>query len=183
MAYGLTLIGLKCLTFEPRPPEQRVWGDRGVKLRLVRVHKGRGGWADDAAADYCKRLKRYGAFEERTVRPQAFSGDIGMVQRTEAERIARGLRPGDRLVVLDERGESLNSHGWSKLIDDARHDGVATLVFALGGPYGHGACLRSRASHVISLSPMVLNHQVARVVVLEQLYRAWTLIRGEPYHH
>jgi 23S rRNA (pseudouridine1915-N3)-methyltransferase len=154
-----------------------------VKLQLVRVHKGRGGWADDAAAEYAKRLKRYGPFCERTVKPQAFTGDVDAVRRQEAERIQKGVGSGDRLVALDERGEALSSQGWAKLVEQARRDGVGTLVFALGGPYGHDASVRSGAARVVSLSPMVLNHQVARVVALEQLYRSWTLIRGEPYHH
>ncbi len=154
-----------------------------MRLQLTRVHKGRGGWADDAAAEYSKRLKRYGPFVECTVRPQAFSGDVAAVRRQESERVLRGVRPGDRLICLDERGESLDSQAWARLIDRARHDGIGTLVFALGGPYGHDTTLRARASRTLSLAPMVLNHQVARVVALEQLYRAWTLIRGEPYHH
>ncbi len=154
-----------------------------MKLQLVRVHKGRGGWADDAAAEYTKRLKRYGPFTERVVKPQAFSGDVEAVRRVEAERILKGLRPSDRLIALDERGDALDSHGWARLVERGRQDGVGSLVFALGGPYGHDASVRRKAARVVSLAPMVLNHQVARVVALEQLYRSWTLIRGEPYHH
>lgn len=154
-----------------------------MKLQLIRVQKGRGGWADDAAAEYTRRLQRYGPFEERVVKPQGFTGDVDAVRTAEGGRIARGLSPGDRLVVLDERGKDLDSHGWARLVDQSRQEGVGSLVFALGGPYGHDAALRARAWRVVNLAPMVLNHHVARVVALEQLYRAWTLIRGEPYHH
>ncbi len=117
------------------------------------------------------------------MKPQAFTGNVDAVCQAEADRITRGLGSSARLVVLDERGDSLSSKGWARLVDGARQEGISELVFAIGGPYGHHASLRSRAWRVVSLSPMVLNHQVARVVTLEQLYRAWTLIRGEPYHH
>lgn len=146
-----------------------------MKLRLIRVAKGKVAWADTAAADYTRRLKRYGPFEEQVVR-------LGGGPDKEAERVLKLIAPGDRLIALDERGERVNSHGWSKVVQSARLDGVNVLWFAIGGPDGHGPAVRERADKVLALAPMVLAHQVARVVVLEQLYRAWTLIRGEPYH-
>ena len=162
---------------------RRVDRDEPVKTRLIRVHKGRGGWADDAAADYLRRLRRYGGIDEVCVRPQSFQGDVDAVRRSEGARIQKLLQPRDRLIVLDERGRDLTSEAWARLVDAARRDGVPTLVMALGGPYGHDPALRSKAHTVVRLAPMVLNHQVARVVALEQLYRAWTILRGEPYHH
>lgn len=145
-----------------------------MKIKLIRVAKGKLAWADDAAAIYKKRLKRYAPFEEVTVRPSD--------PEAEARRVLQALRPGDRLIALDERGEALDSHGWAAGVDAARHDGVGTLWFAIGGPDGHAPEVRRQAHAVWALAPMVLAHQVARVVVLEQLYRSWTLIRGEPYH-
>ncbi len=145
-----------------------------MKLKLIRVAKGRLAWADEAAAIYAKRLGRYAPFEEVTLRPSG--------PGAEARRILRALRPGDRLIALDERGEALDSRAWAAGLDAARQAGVGTLWFAIGGPDGHAPELRRRAHAVWSIAPMVLAHQVARIVVLEQLYRSWTLIRGEPYH-
>jgi len=154
-----------------------------LKTRLVRVHKGRGGWADEAADDYLRRLRRYGGVDEVCVRPQPFQGNVDAVREAEGARIRKLLQPRDRLVVFDERGRDLTSEAWAALVDTARQDAVQTLVMALGGPYGHDPALRRQAHTVVRLAPMVLNHQVARIVALEQLYRAWTILRREPYHH
>ncbi len=154
-----------------------------MKTRLIRVHKGRCGWADEGAEDYTRRLRRYGGFEEITVRPGVFKGDVEALREVETRRVRKLVRPGDRLVVLDERGSDLDSEAWAKMLDGARVAGTSCLVFALGGPYGHHGSLRDTAWRVVRLAPMVLNHQVARVVALEQLYRAWTILRREPYHH
>ena len=85
-------------------------------------------------------------------------------------------------MLLDERGEALSSEGWAKLLDHCRNDGVNQLVVAIGGASGHLPKVRDKAWKKVQLAPCVLNHQVARVVALEQLYRAWTILHGEPYH-
>lgn len=88
-----------------------------------------------------------------------------------------------RLIALDERGEDRDSLTFAALLENAARDATTALVFALGGPYGHAPGLRAQAHLVLRLSPLVLNHAVARVVVMEQLYRACTIRAGEPYHH
>jgi 23S rRNA (pseudouridine1915-N3)-methyltransferase len=103
------------------------------------------------------------------------------VRRIESERIMQAHRKGDLLVVLDERGEALDTLGFSKLIDEGRQRG--SVAFAIGGPYGHDPALRKQAWKVVGLSSLVLNHDLARVVVYEQLYRALTILHGVPYHH
>ena len=88
-------------------------------------------------------------------------------------------------MLLDERGREVTSEGVADLIahagDAARGGGGLTLL--VGGPYGHADAVRARADVSVRLSRCVLNHAVARVVLLEQLYRGWTILRGEPYHH
>jgi 23S rRNA (pseudouridine1915-N3)-methyltransferase len=153
-----------------------------LKLALHYFTRGRCDWADEAAADYSRRLNRYAPFEERKHKP-ATAADRATARRKEAQRVLEKVAPRDRLVVLDERGATLSSEGLSKLIEQAALDGVGTLTFAIGGPYGHHEDLRIRAHRVIKLSDMVLNHQLARVLLLEQLYRGWTILRNEPYHH
>jgi 23S rRNA (pseudouridine1915-N3)-methyltransferase len=145
-----------------------------VKVHLSRVGKGRLAWADAAAADYTRRLKRYAPFEEVLIRPSGADA--------EADRLLKRVRPGDRLIVFDERGEALSSEGWAAALGGAMDRGVGTLWFAIGGADGHAPVVRQRADEVWRLAPMVLAHQVARVVALEQLYRAWTILGGEPYH-
>lgn len=153
-----------------------------AKLRVLTVGKGGPTWAEAAVRDYARRLERLGGVEERTVKPERFGGDVEAVRRAEAARLLQAVGPRDRLVALDERGEDLDTHAFAALVTDGVAQGTG-LVFALGGPYGHGPELRERADRVVRLSALVLNHEVARVVLYEQLYRAATLREGLPYHH
>lgn len=145
------------------------------------VGKPRAAWAQDAVDDYTRRLKRHGGVAEKVVSPETFRGDVDAVRAAEGERLRLAARKAARLVVLDERGEDLDSHAFAELVDRGRQDG--TLAFALGGAYGHDPATRDAAWRVIRLSSLVLNHEVARVVLYEQLYRSMTLLSGAPYHH
>ncbi|MCB9664390.1 MAG: 23S rRNA (pseudouridine(1915)-N(3))-methyltransferase RlmH [Alphaproteobacteria bacterium] len=153
-----------------------------AKLRVLVVGRSSPGWADAAVKDYARRLDRLGGIEERAVKPERFTGDVEAVRAAEAARLLAAVGPRDRLVALDERGEDLDTHAFAALVTDGVAQGTG-LVFALGGPYGHGEAVRSRADRVVRLSSLVLNHEVARVLLFEQLYRAATLREGLPYHH
>lgn len=153
-----------------------------MKLRLLTVGKGAPGWADEAVADYAKRLRRYGGIQETVLKPERFKGDVDAVRDAEAKRILAAVGPRDRLICLDERGEDPSTEAFAELVARGTAEGTG-LVFAIGGPYGHGAEVRRRAFKTVRLSSMVLNHQVARVVLYEQIYRAYTLNHGVPYHH
>ncbi len=148
---------------------------------MLRVGGGRCDWADVAVAEWKKRLVRGLKVEEVDVAPEPYRGDVERVRTVESERIARQLKPRDRLVVFDERGEALTTEGFRNLVSVGRADG--DLVLALGGGWGHSEALRARAWRVVRLSDLVLAHDVARVVLWEQLYRTWTMEQGGPYHH
>ena len=154
-----------------------------MKIATIWVGKGRVGWADEAAHEYARRLPRHLDYTEIQLKPVPFKGNESVVKEREAEKILSKLGDGDRLVVMDERGESLNSHTFARMIEDASHQGTRRIVFAIGGPYGHGSAVQNKAWRTVRLSSMVLNHSVARVVLCEQLYRASTLIWGGSYHH
>jgi 23S rRNA (pseudouridine1915-N3)-methyltransferase len=111
------------------------------------------------------------------VSPQAGGPDA------DAERVLRHVSPGDRVVLLDERGRALTSPELARMLARAGDDGVPRLVFLVGGAHGHGAAARARADESARLSDLTLNHAVARVVLLEALYRGWAILRGDPYHH
>lgn len=153
-----------------------------MKVLLLRVGRGRTAWADDAVQDFARRLGRLG-FEEQRLEPEPFRGDVEAVRDAEAARLLATLGSGDRLIALDERGELPTSEAFAGWIDEASRASTRRLVFALGGPYGHGALVRQRAWRVLALSKMVLNHELARAVLVEQLYRASTLLWGGSYHH
>lgn len=154
-----------------------------MKVLLLRVGKGRTRWADEATADYARRLQRSLPYDEELVRPVPFRGDEQAVKDAEARAILDRIRPDDRLVALDERGELPNTEGFTGIVEEATREGAHRLVFAIGGPYGHGAAVRDQAWRTLALSRMVLNHELARVVLVEQLYRASTLLWGGAYHH
>ena len=153
-----------------------------MKLLLHYTSKGRCDWADTAASDYTKRLNRYAPFEEQKNKP-ASGKSRDQAQLKEAEGLLGKIGQRDRLIVLDERGSSLSSHDLAELIENSAMDATNRLIFSIGGSYGHHPTMRAHAYKCIKLSEMVLNHQVARVLLLEQLYRAWTILKNEPYHH
>jgi 23S rRNA (pseudouridine1915-N3)-methyltransferase len=154
-----------------------------VKLRVLVVGKGGCAWADAACEDYGRRVKRYGGIEESAVATEPFRGDVEAVRAQEAGRVLKQIAARDRLIVLDERGDDVDGPAWQGIIEHARLQGVPRLVFAIGGAYGHGPAVRAAATRVVRLSPLVLNHEVARVVLYEQLYRAMAAIHGVPYAH
>ncbi|MEQ1502113.1 MAG: 23S rRNA (pseudouridine(1915)-N(3))-methyltransferase RlmH [Myxococcota bacterium] len=152
-----------------------------MRFRVLIVGRSRCRWADEAVDDYTRRIRRYGGVEQVDLKAEPFRGDVEAVRRAEAARIVARVGERDRLVVLDERGDRLDTAGFAAAVDAGRQSGA--VVFAIGGPYGHGAAARDAAWRVVRLSDLVLNHEVARVVLYEQLYRALTVLEGAPYHH
>ena len=121
--------------------------------------------------------------EERLLKPEPFRGDVKSVRAAEGERILHSLRSGDRLIAVDERGEQLTTEGLSEWVENAQRLSTRRLVFAVGGPYGHSEAVRQHSWRVMALSRMVVNHELARVMLAEQLYRVHTLLWGGSYHH
>ena len=105
------------------------------------------------------------------------------IKEKEADNVLKYIKPADEVVLLDEHGKEYDSLGWaSKLEERFLHD-TRDMVFVIGGPYGFSSRLYDRAGSMISLSRMTFSHQLVRLVFLEQLYRAFTIMKGEPYHH
>lgn len=153
-----------------------------MRVLVARVGKGRNRWADQAVLDYSRRIRQL-RFEEALVKPVPFRGEVGVVQSQESDRLLAVVGSGERLVALDERGDLPTSQEFAAWIDGAAKAGCSGLVFAIGGPYGHAPLLRQRAWKTLALGRWVTNHELARVVLVEQLYRASTLLWGGSYHH
>jgi len=152
-----------------------------ARFRVLLVGRPKAAWAQAAVDDWTRRMARYGGVAERALKAEPFRGEVEAVRRAEGARIVEASGARASLVALDERGERLSTDGFTKLVDAGRQRGP--LVFAIGGPYGHGEAVRETAWRTVRLSDLVLNHEVARVVLYEQLYRAATRIAGAPYHH
>lgn len=157
---------------------------RAVPIRVILVSKGGGKDMDNACGEWSGRIGRYAPFDEITVKTNPKNAKDPKAQMEgEGERVMKHIDSRDLVVLMDERGKDLTSEALAELVAEAGDGGYGGLVFAVGGPFGHGAAVRERADRTIRLSSMVMNHQVARLVLLEQIYRAWTILRGEPYHH
>ncbi len=132
--------------------------------------------------EYADRIGRYIPLELTEVKEEKGAAAEAMRMR-EGERLKKALPKNARLVVLDEKGEKMSSPGFASFIAGYRDAGVAELAFAIGGAYGFPDCFRAQADRVISLSSMTFTHQMVRIFLLEQIYRGFTIINGEPYHH
>lgn len=114
--------------------------------------------------------------------PEARQSSVAARKADEAERLLRASSKADFRIVLDERGKALSSDAFAKLLGRKRDDGIATLACLIGGPDGHGKIALDAADLTLSLGPMTLPHGLARVVLVEQIYRAVTILSGHPYH-
>ena len=127
---------------------------------------------------------RYTRVEELIIKPNPRGAkDPRLAMEDEGRRVAAAIPSDSHVVLLDEKGKKLTSPGLAELLTRVSASGAPRIAFLIGGPHGHGPAARQRAHETVRLSDMVLNHQVAHIVLLEQLYRAWTILRGVPYHH
>ena len=104
-------------------------------------------------------------------------------KKAEGDLILSQLNPGDDLILLDEKGKTFTSVMFSQWIEKQMNIGSKRIVFVVGGPYGFSKDVYDKAKFKISLSEMTFSHQMIRLIFVEQLYRAFTIIKGEPYHH
>ena len=104
-------------------------------------------------------------------------------KQLEGEAILNRIQPGDHVVLLDDKGKQYSSMEFSAFIEKRSHSVPKRLVFVVGGPYGFADQVYDRANEKLSLSRMTFTHQMVRLVFVEQLYRAMTILNGEPYHH
>ncbi len=134
---------------------------------------------------YTERIRHYVPFELVSIpdlkSTAALSADQQKVR--EGQGIITALSPGDRVVLLDERGEMLTSRKFAQRIQQRMSAGVKRLVFVVGGPYGFSEEVYARADARLSLSAMTFPHDLVRLLFIEQLYRAMTILKGEKYHH
>ncbi|WP_093519862.1 23S rRNA (pseudouridine(1915)-N(3))-methyltransferase RlmH [Stigmatella erecta] len=153
-----------------------------MKVRLLSIGKDRSGLFEPGVQEYASRLEHYTRFE--LVELAEASGrklKPGDAKAAEAEAILSRRKPQDWLVALDERGKSLDSVEFSRYLGKAQ-TGAKDLLFVIGGDEGLEDSVRQAAHLTLSLSRMTLPHRLARLVLIEQIYRAFTLLKGEPYH-
>lgn len=156
-----------------------------MKIALLTVGKTDKDWVKQGMDIYVSRLKHYIPFsiieipELKNV--SALSKE--QIKTKEGELILKNIKPADNLVLLDERGKEYSSVEFAKVLQDKINYEGKDIVFVIGGAYGFSEDVYRRANSRMSLSRMTFSHQMVRAIFAEQLYRAFTIIKGEPYHH
>ena len=134
---------------------------------------------------YSKRINHYVKFAITTLADVRNTRKLSEAEqkRLEGEQILKLINDSDHLMLLDEHGAELRSIEFADMLQRRMSAGTKRLVFVIGGPYGFSDAIYQRANSKLSLSKMTFSHQIVRAIFTEQLYRAFTIIKGEPYHH
>ncbi len=155
-----------------------------MKFVLYNLATAKEAWADDAARLYTQKIAYFNPFEIQSLKPKKGSRDeAAKKKKEESELILSVLSKDDYVILFDERGRSLNSIEFSKKIESTISSAKKRAVFIIGGAYGVSDEVRARAQLMVMLSPMVMNHLLAQTVALEQIYRAFTILKNLPYHN
>lgn len=156
-----------------------------MKVALVLVGKTVNKHFVELIDEYAGRVKHYIGFDIITIpelkNTKSLSAD--QQKQQEGELILKQMQAGDHVVLLDEHGKEFRSVEFSKWVEQKMQTVNKRLVFVIGGPYGFSPDVYAKANEKISLSKMTFSHQMVRLIFVEQLYRAMTIMRGEPYHH
>ena len=156
-----------------------------MKIKLIYVGKTGKKFLEDGEKEYTKRLKRYVPFEvvELADIKNAKNRSEDEIKNLEAETILKNIKSNDYVILLDEKGKEMSSVKFSNYIQKQFNSGSQGLVFVIGGPYGFSDSVYQRANDKLALSKLTFSHQMIRMFFIEQLYRALTILKGEPYHH
>lgn len=156
-----------------------------MKLHVIFTGKTTGKLFQEAIADYQSRLTHYVPFSLEEIPDLKNVKNLSEEQQKEreADMLFDRLQPGDVLVLLDEKGKEMTSREFSVYLEQKMQTVAKRLVFLIGGPYGFSPRVYEAAQGKISLSKMTFSHQMVRLFLVEQIYRGFTIMKGEPYHH
>ena len=156
-----------------------------MKVHIVSIGKTTEPYLKEGIEQYRKRLGHYLKLEWTEIPELKQTAGLSreQIMIREAEMLRAKIRPGSFLLLLDENGKSMSSEGLAEFLNKRMHSGSKELTVLIGGAYGFDKTLRQSAGAVISLSKMTFTHQMVRLIWLEQLYRAMSILRNEPYHH
>ncbi|WP_339710217.1 23S rRNA (pseudouridine(1915)-N(3))-methyltransferase RlmH [uncultured Kriegella sp.] len=156
-----------------------------MTIKLLAIGKTDSNQLQQLISEYQNRLKHYIKFELEIIPDIKNVKNLSEIQQKtkEGALILKKLNPTDVVVLLDENGKQFTSVTFSEYLQKKMNSGMKQLVFVIGGPYGFSDALYQKAQGKISLSKMTFSHQMVRLFVVEQLYRAFTILKNEPYHH
>lgn len=156
-----------------------------MKIEVIAIGKTQSKYLTEGIANYTERIGHYLPFS-LTILPdvKVTRGLTEAVQRQkEGQMMLAVFQPSDCVILLDERGREFSSREFSDFIEKKMVSGLKRLVFVIGGPYGFSQEVYDRGDGKVSLSRMTFSHEMVRLFITEQIYRAMTILRGEPYHH
>ncbi len=156
-----------------------------MKILLIAIGKTDEDYLITGIKKYVGRIGHYASFEMKEIPDIRNRKTLSEDQQKKAESflLLSQLQPGDQVVLLDERGKQYTSVDFSETMEKWMASGAKRLVFIIGGPYGFAQEVYEKANSQMALSPMTFSHQMVRLIFVEQLYRAFTILKGEPYHH
>jgi 23S rRNA (pseudouridine1915-N3)-methyltransferase len=156
-----------------------------MKITFLMVGKTDKEYLNEGIELYEKRIKRYIEFEIKTLKGIKYNKKLSFneIKDLEAKQILNAIDPTDFLILLDEKGQTYNSSEFSIFLSKKINSGLKNVICLIGGAYGFSESVYKRANELLSLSKMTFSHQIIRLIFLEQLYRAFTIIKGEPYHN
>ncbi len=156
-----------------------------VKVLVLFLGKTDKSYIKEGIEDYVNRISHYLPFEVKVIPDLKKSNNLkaDVQKEKEGQLILGQINKGDQLVLLDERGSEFSSVEFSKWLEKQMISSVRQIVFVIGGPYGFSDSVYRRADYRISLSKLTFSHQIVRMIFVEQLYRAMTILNNEPYHH
>lgn len=156
-----------------------------MKVRFIVVGKTDEKYLQEGIFKYENRLKHYAQYSMEVIPDMKKGKKTTMEQQKldEGKEILSKVAKGDYLVLLDERGKSFSSVEFSRNLEKKMVSGVSSIVYVIGGPYGFSDDVYQRANEKLSLSKMTFSHQMVRLFFVEQLYRGFSILRGEKYHH
>ncbi|WPR75136.1 23S rRNA (pseudouridine(1915)-N(3))-methyltransferase RlmH [Algoriphagus sp. NG3] len=156
-----------------------------MQIKLIAIGKTDNKAIIELIEEYSKRLNFYIKFEFEVIPDLKNTKSLSEIlqKEKEGELILKKLVPSDELILLDERGKSYNSMDFSVYLQKKMNSGLKQLIFIIGGPYGFSDEVYARANGKLSISKMTFSHQMIRPFFIEQLYRGFTILRNEPYHH
>ncbi len=156
-----------------------------MKIKFVCIGKTGKDFLVTGEQEYLNRLKHYVSVDKMEIADlkNARKLSIDQIKEQEGKEILSRVMPGESLVLLDERGKTFSSLEFANFLQQKFNAGGKGIVFVVGGAYGFSDEVYKNANAKISLSKMTFSHQMVRMIFLEQLYRAMTILKGEPYHH
>ena len=156
-----------------------------MKIALRVIGKHHATYVEEGCQLFAQRITRYNPFEVLVLPDVKQAGQLSpdQLKKKEGTLILEKLAPGDSLWLLDEKGKRFDSAGFARFLQERLLHERGRLIFLIGGAYGFDETVYKQAQGRLSLSDMTMNHQLVRIVFLEQLYRGFTILRNEPYHH